>query len=309
MVPRTAATPARYGTDHFIDVGGYALHYVEAGDGEPVLLIPGSFSTYRSWNRLIPLLRDRYRLLALDYLGAGDSDKPQGGFRYTVEEQADLIARMIPQLGLERVHMVGSSYGGAIVLNLAARYPERVDKVVSLEGGVVVPAEMPADPLTPLLKSPFLGRLLVALMRTGLLNGPAVRLVAGKWYAEMTAEDRRAQREEIAFNARHADRVAWYGVGMSARTSRDFTAEAETIRAPVLYLYGERSDFGPLAAANVRFFQEHLPHVRLVEVAGGIHDLAFQQPERTAALILEFLQAERSGESIELEEEPRWIRR
>ena len=46
-----------------------------------------------------------------------------------------------------------------------------------------------------------------------------------------------------------------------------------------------------LIAANVRFFQEHLPHVRVVGVAGGIHDLAFQQPERTAALIREFLSA------------------
>jgi len=293
---RTAAAAAQYGQDRFIEVGGYALHYVEVGSGEPVLLIPGSFSTYRSWNRLIPLLRDHYRLLALDYLGAGDSDKPHTGFLYTIEEQADLIARMIPQLGVERMHLIGSSYGGAIVLNLAARYPERVDKVVSIEGGVVVPAEMPADPLTPLLRSPFLGRLLVALMRTGLLNGPAVRLVAGKWYEEMTPEDRRAQREELAYNAQSADRVVWHHVGMAARTSRDFTAEAKTIRAPVLYLYGERTDFAALVAENRRFLEQHLPHVRVVEAAGGIHDLAFQQPERTAALIRGFLRGEPAGE-------------
>jgi pimeloyl-ACP methyl ester carboxylesterase len=292
MVLRAAATQARYGEDRFIEVAGYALHYVEAGDGVPVLLIPGSFSTYRSWNRLVPLLRDHYRLLALDYLGTGDSDKPQSGFRYTVEEQADLIARMIPQLGMERVHLVGSSYGGAIVLNLAARYPEQVLKVVSIEGGVVVPADMPADPLTPLLKSPFLGSLFVALTRTGLLTSPVARLVAGKWYGEMTPEDRRAMREELTFNAKRANRIVWYSVGMSPHTSRDFTTEAKSIRAPVLYLYGERTDFGPMIAENLRFFRSYLPQVRLVAVAGGIHDLAFQQPGRTAELILEFLREE-----------------
>ena len=51
MALRTAATPACYGKDCFVEVASYTLHYVEVGAGEPVLLIPGSFSTYRSWNR------------------------------------------------------------------------------------------------------------------------------------------------------------------------------------------------------------------------------------------------------------------
>ena len=297
MARHTVLARARYGQDCFIDVAGHTLHYVEIGSGEPVLLIPGSFSTYRAWDRLIPFLRDRYRLLALDYLGTGDSDKPQSGFRYTVEEQSDLIARMIPQLGLERVHLVGGSYGGAIVLNLAARYPERIHKVVSIEGGIVAPAEMPADPLTPLLRSPVLGNLLIALIRTGLLTPLVIRLVAGQWYGEMTPEDHRAMREELSFNARCANRLVWYSVGMAAHTSRDFTAEARTLRAPVLYLYGERTDFAAMVTANLRFFQSYLPHVRAVEVTGGGHDLAFQQPARTAELILDFIRQDPSPDS------------
>jgi pimeloyl-ACP methyl ester carboxylesterase len=94
-------------------VEGYKIHYVEAGAGEPVILIPGSWSTYRAWNRIIPLLSDYYRLLALDYVGTGDSDKPKKGFRYTVQEQANLTAKMIEKLELGRVHLIGGSYGGA----------------------------------------------------------------------------------------------------------------------------------------------------------------------------------------------------
>jgi len=90
---------ARYGEDRFVEVEGYKIHYVEVGKGETVILIPGSFSTYRTWNRIIPLLSDHYQLLALDYVGTGDSDKPESGFKYTTDEQANLVAKMIKKTG------------------------------------------------------------------------------------------------------------------------------------------------------------------------------------------------------------------
>ena len=58
------------------------LHYVEAGAGEPILLIPGAFTTYRAWNRVLAGLSLHARVLAVDYVGVGDSDKPETGFDY-----------------------------------------------------------------------------------------------------------------------------------------------------------------------------------------------------------------------------------
>ena len=105
----------KYGQDRFAVVQDHNIHYVEIGEGEPVLLIPGAWSTYRYWNRIIPILSKNYQLLAMDYLGVGDSDKPRSGFGYTVEEQADLIARMIETLQISKVHIVGTSYGEALL--------------------------------------------------------------------------------------------------------------------------------------------------------------------------------------------------
>ncbi|MDI7258836.1 MAG: alpha/beta hydrolase [Thermodesulfobacteriota bacterium] len=104
----------KYGEDKFVVVKGHKVHYVEVGEGQPILLIPGAFSTYRGWNRMLPLLSGHYRLLAIDYLGTGDSDKPRSGFGYTIEEQADLIAGMIEELKIIKPHLVGVSYGGGI---------------------------------------------------------------------------------------------------------------------------------------------------------------------------------------------------
>ena len=101
----------KYGQDRFVIVQNHTIHYVEAGEGQPILLIPGAWSTYRYWNRVMPFLSKHYRILALDYLGVGDSDKPRSGFGYTMEEQADVIAGMIEELKISQVHIVGTSYG------------------------------------------------------------------------------------------------------------------------------------------------------------------------------------------------------
>src|SRR5208337_3461059 len=56
---------SEHGMDKFVVVSGRHIHYVEAGEGEPILLIPGAFSTYRDWNRIIPSLSRGYRVLAI----------------------------------------------------------------------------------------------------------------------------------------------------------------------------------------------------------------------------------------------------
>jgi pimeloyl-ACP methyl ester carboxylesterase len=120
---------ARYGEDRFAQVRGHRIHYVDVGPGPPVIMVSGSYSTYRTWNRLIPLLADRYRLLALDYLGTGDSDKPKRGFRYTVQEQADLIAELIQMLQtyLPQTRIVGLEGG---IHDLEFQQPRQVADLV-----------------------------------------------------------------------------------------------------------------------------------------------------------------------------------
>lgn len=281
---------ARYGEDKFAEVDGYRIHYVDVGAGDPMVLVAGSYSTYRAWNRVIPLLCEHYRLLALDYVGTGDSEKPQKGFRYTIQEQAGLIAGLIRQLGLGRVHLIGSSYGGAIVLNLAARHPELVNTVVSIEGGIVLPKKMPGSPMEAALKVPVIGDLFLGLVKTGLLNKTMVKLIAGQWYPQMTAEDRTEYLEQLRYNAKSASRIPWYWISVSYKTCENFEEAAKAMKMPVLYLYGTASDFmDPLLRENIQFLKTHLPHARIVGLEGGIHDLEFQKPKEVVDLVLEFL--------------------
>ncbi|RPI09716.1 MAG: alpha/beta fold hydrolase [Zetaproteobacteria bacterium] len=110
-VERPLHAAATHGADRFVRVGEHTIHYVEAGAGRPILLIPGAFTTYRAWDRVLAGLSSHALVLAVDYLGIGDSDKPESGFGYAVEEQADAIAGMLPALGLSDVTVVGASCG------------------------------------------------------------------------------------------------------------------------------------------------------------------------------------------------------
>lgn len=280
---------AKYGMDRFVVVRGYNIHYVEAGEGEPIFLIPGAFSTYRHWNRVIPYLSENYKLFGIDYLGVGDSDKPRYGFGYTIEEQADLLVEMVEKMRISRVHIVGVSYGGAIALNMAARYPERVDKVVCVEGNGIKHQNLPYRPIENFLRWPMIGEIPVGLIRSGLADRFVSKSVMGKSWGQMGEAERKEIIEIVSQNNKMASRVSWHRISRTIETSKDFTDEAKTIQAPILYLYGRNSSYHEMAEMNAEFLKNHLPNVKTVWINDGIHDLELQKPEEVATLILKFL--------------------
>ena len=289
----------QYGIDQFVVVQGYNIHYVEAGEGPPILLIPGAFSTYRHWNRVIPYLSKHYKLICMDYLGAGDSDKPRSGFNYTIEEQTDLIVKMIEMLQISKVHILGVSYGGAIALNLAARYPEKVDKIVSIEGNGIngnKHQKISYGPMEDLLKFPVVGEIPIGIIRSGLADQFIVKSVMGKAWKDLNELEKKEMTKIVSQNNKTASRISWYHISRTLKISKDFTEEAKTVTIPILYLYGENSDYYDMAKGNADFLKTHLPDVEIISFQDGIHDLQLQKPEEVSNLILEFLAKPRINE-------------
>lgn len=110
----------------FITVDGCKIHYIERGEGQPIVMIHGLGGTLHHMRR--PLMEDfgdGYRLIALDRPGSGYSTRP-GSFNGRLSEQARLIAGFIDALGLERPLLVGHSLGGAVALATALYYPEKI---------------------------------------------------------------------------------------------------------------------------------------------------------------------------------------
>ncbi|WP_377645581.1 alpha/beta fold hydrolase [Oryzobacter terrae] len=126
-----------------VDVGGIATNYHDEGSGPPVVLIHGSgpgVTAYANWRLTIPELATRYRVIAPDILGFGYTERPEG-VRYGMESWTSHLLGFLDALGLEKVALVGNSFGGALALSMATRAPERVEKLV-LMGSVGVPFEI-----------------------------------------------------------------------------------------------------------------------------------------------------------------------
>ncbi|ALG86084.1 alpha/beta fold hydrolase [Gordonia phthalatica] len=125
-----------------IDVNGVATNYHDQGKGAPVLLIHGSgpgVSAWANWRLTIPTLADRHRVIAPDILGFGYTTRPDGA-EYNAETWLDHLVGLIDALGLEKVSVVGNSFGGALAMRLATRHPDRVERLVLMGSvGVLFP--------------------------------------------------------------------------------------------------------------------------------------------------------------------------
>lgn len=114
---------------HYLDVGSGRMHYVDEGQGTPVVMVHGTPSWSFLYRHLIRDLSSSYRCVAPDQLGFGLSDKPEA-FTYTPMAHAKNLETLIDTLGLEDVILVVHDFGGPIGLSYALEYPENVRALV-----------------------------------------------------------------------------------------------------------------------------------------------------------------------------------
>lgn len=116
----------------FFDSDGVRLHFVDEGEGEPVVLIHGfAASSHLNWELpgILGQLAESHRVLSLDNRGHGKSEKPHAVDQYGVNMVGDVV-RLLDHLELERAHVVGYSMGGFITTKLVTSHPQRVASAV-----------------------------------------------------------------------------------------------------------------------------------------------------------------------------------
>ena len=129
------------------------IHYVTLGEGEPLLLVHSLGQSLYTWRDLIPLLADKYNVIALDLVGFGFSGRPVS-MNYSMDEMADILVEFIKALKLDHVHAVGASLGGMYLLRAMSRFGEMFDKVTVLcPGGLT--KQMPKK--LRRMAAPFIG--------------------------------------------------------------------------------------------------------------------------------------------------------
>ncbi|MHB8469650.1 MAG: haloalkane dehalogenase [Gaiellaceae bacterium] len=133
---RFAALPDYPFASHWLEHDSLRMHYLDEGDGDPVLLLHGEPTWSFLWRKIIPPLAARARALAPDLIGFGRSDKPTDGGWYTYDRHVAAIAGLVEALDLRRLTLVVHDWGGPIGLRVAVEHEERVDRLVVLDTGI-----------------------------------------------------------------------------------------------------------------------------------------------------------------------------
>lgn len=125
-------------THHTVRVNSIKLHYVEAGQGPPVLLLHGFPETWFAWRKQIPVLAQHYHVIVPDLRGYGATEKPPTG--YEKRTMATDIYQLMEQLGLQKVAMIGHDRGARVATRFAKDYRDNIDRLAVLD---TIPTRVP----------------------------------------------------------------------------------------------------------------------------------------------------------------------
>ena len=134
---------------HWLDRDGLRLHYLDEGSGDPVVMLHGNPTWSFYYRNLVLAIRDTHRCIVPDHIGCGLSDKPPTTlYDYALKSRVDDLEALLDHLGLrENFTLVLHDWGGMIGMAFAARYPERIKRIVASNTG--------AFPLPPSKKLPW----------------------------------------------------------------------------------------------------------------------------------------------------------
>lgn len=117
---------------NFMNINGHDLHYIDKGEGKPVLMIHGNPTWSFYFRGLIQSLSNDFRTIALDHIGCGFSDKPDAKtYKYTLESRVQDLDTLITRLKInEKINLVLHDWGGMIGLAWAVDHPDKIDKII-----------------------------------------------------------------------------------------------------------------------------------------------------------------------------------
>jgi pimeloyl-ACP methyl ester carboxylesterase len=259
--------------------------YIEAGQGEPVILLHGLGGTKASFLPTVSALADEFHLIAPDHLGFGESDKPIGA-PYDARFFAEGIAALLDELDIDSAYVVGNSMGGRVALELGFRHPDRVNKL-----GLLCPS------LAWKRDRPWLNLVKAARPELGLLQmapRPVVEAVVRRvvpggmdgWAAVGLDEFLRVYctaRGRAAFYAAARQIYLEEPYGENGFWTRLCELETES-----LFVWGKQDQLVPIGFA--RHVEEALPHARHLELNCG-HVPQIERPAETHRAIKDFFVA------------------
>lgn len=263
-------------TSHTAQVGRVRLRYLDHPGGDPPLvLLHGLSANAHSFGGLVAAgLSPRFRIIAPDLRGRGDSDKPETGYRMA-DHAADVVG-LLDALGLRRVVLGGHSFGALLSIYVAAHFPERVTRVI------VIDASLELQPGVRELLRPSLERLEQAVPSADEYLGRirAAPYLQGIWNPELEAYYRAEIRESSDGTARSVTSASAIAQALDGVIAEPWQELAGGVHQPTLLLnasepYGPPGSPPLILPAHARRAADIFPDARYVAVPGNHITLVF----------------------------------
>ncbi|OCH79223.1 3-oxoadipate enol-lactonase [Gordonia sp. UCD-TK1] len=249
------------------------VHAVVTGrpDGPAVVLSNSLGSTHRMWDSQVAALEERFRVVRYDTRGHGDSPVPPGP--YSIDELADDVIALLDRFDIERAHLVGLSLGGMTMMRVAARNPERVDRLALLCTAAYLP---PAQGWTDR----------AALVRADGTSAVAAAVVQ-RWFTPgyLAANTEARQQFEAMVAATPAE---GYAACCEAISAMDQRSDLSSIIAPTLAIAGADDPATP--PDLLRDIVDAVPNGRLLVVPDSAHLANAEQVDTITPALIEHLE-------------------
>jgi pimeloyl-ACP methyl ester carboxylesterase len=266
--------------------GDHTIHFIDDGEGPPVLLLHGNPTWSYLWRKVIRLLlRAHVRVIAPDLIGLGLSSKPRDPRIHTLDFHADRISALVEALDLEDMTIAGQDWGGPVIAVMAARNRQRIRGAVFANTAIRVPSHEPRrTAFHRFSHMPVVSDLVFRVFNLPVLT---LHLVQGDRGSIGRAE-RRAYRWPLR---RIRDRTAPLALARlvpqsldspTLETLREVEDWAESFTGKVGLVWGMRD---PILGRSIKGMTKLFPDAKVVETEAG-HFLQEEVPEELAAAIL-----------------------
>ncbi len=260
------------------------MHYVEAGTGEPLILVHTIGQSLYTWRMLFNRMSEYYRVIAVDLLGHGFSDRPDT-FGYSIEEHAESLRLFMDAKGIKSAHFLAFSMGCAYVAQLAITSPERMGRLIFMAPGSISP-EMPLS--VRMIDSTVFGP--IASMLYGLRT---VEGILSQCFFDLTCITPEVSAE---YYRTVSDAAARRAVRHSLHYFDDIALNTRLreVEADILILQGSEDKWRTMAQAE--FFHAAFKNACFALVRNAGHLVHEEKPDKILAAALEFIPVAMPGE-------------
>ena len=226
------------------------IDYIDEGSGDVIVLLQGWGTTASVYKTVINMLTSKYRVIAPDFPGFGQSTEPS--FPYSAEDYSDFVLAFLEELGIKKASFIGHSHGGRVIIELASRenLSIEIDKIVLMDSAGIVTKKKLSKRI----------RIRTYKLLKNLLLIPPVKA--------MFPEALPALKKKFG-SADYASSSEMMQKSMVKLVNTDYSDRLSKIKAPTLLIWGDKDDATPLAHAKV--MEKEIPDSGLVVIKDGGH--------------------------------------